>query len=58
MIGQAVNLASRVEGLCSKLEKKTLASEAFADNVKGEMEFVGEYDLKGFSNNQKIYSLK
>ena len=58
VIGQAVNLASRVEGLCSKLEKKTLASEAFADNVKGEMEFVGEYDLKGFSNNQKIYSLK
>lgn len=58
VIGQAVNLASRIEGLCSTLDKKTLASEEFANNVKGKMEFVGEHELKGFSNNQKIYSLK
>lgn len=58
VIGQAVNLASRIEGLCSKLEKKSLASEAFANSVKYEMEYVGDYELKGFSNNQKIYSLK
>lgn len=58
VIGQAVNLASRIGGLCSTIEKKTLASEAFANNVKDEMRCIGTFELKGFSNSQNIYSLK
>ncbi|MBF0278164.1 MAG: adenylate/guanylate cyclase domain-containing protein [SAR324 cluster bacterium] len=58
VIGQAVNLASRTEGLCSKLEKKTLTSQAFAEFVNEKLDFEGEFELKGFTKNQCIYSLK
>jgi len=58
VIGQAVNLASRLEGLCGRLGKRTLTSETFANYLEEEdLAFLGEYELKGFSKPQRIFSL-
>lgn len=58
VIGQSVNLASRIEGLCGKLGKQTLTSEPFANYMKEKLTFIGEYKLEGFTKNQKIFLLK
>lgn len=58
VIGQAVNLTSRLEGLCGRLGKRTITSETFANNLeKEDLAYLGEYELKGFSKPQKIFSL-
>ena len=47
VLGQAVNIAARIEGLCSKHNRRILFSEDFADRLPGSTEFVAEETLKG-----------
>ena len=55
-IGSAVNLASRIEGLCASLGRQALVSEEFASFCECELEFAGEHTIKGFAEPQKIYA--
>jgi adenylate cyclase len=47
IIGPAVNLASRIEGLCGKLGEPILASEAFVALEGGAWESCGKFEVKG-----------
>jgi len=56
-IGAAVNLASRIEGLTGKLDKRVLVSEALAKATTVPTCSVGEFELKGVSGKQTVYEL-
>jgi adenylate cyclase len=58
VIGPAVNLASRLEGLTKQLGKTVLLSRAFADFVKGDfdLERVGEYPVRGFNEPVELFA--
>ena len=57
VIGQAVNLASRIESLCGKLQRRTLASAELAGLVGEGLEAVGVFPLKGIAEPQQVYGL-
>ncbi len=60
VIGDAVNIASRVESLTSKLGVDILITESLYQLVKAEIEvvYMGEHHLKGRQENQvSLYSL-
>jgi adenylate cyclase len=56
VIGTAVNLASRIEGLCSRLARPILVSQAFADCLPHAWESHGPFELKGLTDKQRVYS--
>jgi len=56
-IGPAVNLASRIEGLCKGLNRPLLASKAFASPCGSMLVPLGKFDLAGFPEPQEIYGL-
>ncbi len=57
VIGEAVNLTSRIAGMCGVLKKAVLASEEFAREVGVRWENIGEHKLKGFANPRNIYAI-
>lgn len=58
VIGQAVNLTSRLEGLCSELHRTILVSEGFASNIAGNvLQSVGEFQLKGVVKPQQVFAM-
>jgi adenylate cyclase len=57
VIGQAVNLASRLESLCGRIGRRTLASSELAGLADGELSPVGEFELKGFPGKHAVYGL-
>jgi len=56
-IGPAVNLASRIEGLCKGLNRPLLASKAFASPCGSSLVPLGQFQLAGFPEPQEIYGL-
>ena len=56
-IGPAVNLASRIEALAGRLGRALLMSAEFASNVPRGVASVGEHELKGVAQRQKVYEL-
>lgn len=56
-IGPAVNLAARIESLAGRLDRSLLMSAEFASNVPGGVASVGEHELKGVAQRQKVYEL-
>ncbi len=56
-IGSAVNLASRIEGLTSKLGKNALLSEALAASLDRKTRLIGSFELKGFAEPHAVYEL-
>ena len=56
VIGPAVNLASRIQGLCRPLARPLLVSEAFAHAAGAECEDLGPRALKGVSTEVRIFS--
>ncbi|TGK46533.1 adenylate/guanylate cyclase domain-containing protein [Leptospira bouyouniensis] len=60
VIGDTVNTASRVEGLCKGLQKNLLITEntanLLADSIRDQLQSEGEYELKGRESKEKIYS--
>ncbi len=57
VIGDAVNISSRIAGLCGKLGKAVLASEEFAREVDIHWRDLGDHDLKGVSKKRKIFAI-
>lgn len=56
-IGPAVNLASRIEGLTGKLDKRVLLSEELAKSTSLPTRAVGRFELKGVSGSQEVFEL-
>ena len=56
-IGPAVNLASRIQGLCRGLNRPLLASKAFASPCGSMLVPLGKFELAGFPEPQEIYGL-
>jgi adenylate cyclase len=56
VMGPAVNMTSRLEGLTKENGRNLLMSEEFADHLDGNPELVGEYSLKGIQQKQKVYT--
>lgn len=58
VIGRAVNLAARIEGLCGKLGLPVLLSAAFAKWVQAPTIAVGDFELKGIPGEQSVFRLQ
>jgi adenylate cyclase len=56
VIGPAVNLAARIEGLCRDLGRSVLLSKGFVDASGVAAEPLGAFSLKGLSGEQQIYA--
>jgi adenylate cyclase len=49
VVGEAVNLASRIEGMCKTLDQPALCSAAFAERIEAATRPLGDHALKGIS---------
>jgi len=47
VLGQAVNIAARIEGLCGRLDRPVLFSQDFADHLAAPTQLVAQEILKG-----------
>ncbi len=57
VLGQAVNIASRIEGLCSRLGEPILFSEAFAERLAEPSAVVADETLKGQEGTFRIFTV-
>jgi len=55
VIGNAVNLAARIESLCGKLGKEILISKEIANLFPEQTRSIGSFELKGFSDSKEIF---
>ncbi len=55
-IGPAVNLASRLEGLTSKLARPVIVSREFAQITTRPMESLGSFELKGVEGATEVFA--
>lgn len=56
VIGPAVNLASRLEGLCGRLDRPTVTSAHFANQVSAGLVSLGDFALKGIQTPQTVFT--
>jgi adenylate cyclase len=56
VIGPAVNLVSRVEGLCKELEHSILATAAFAEHLPSDLVSIGPHILRGFAEPVELFA--
>ncbi len=56
VIGPAVNTAARLEGTCSKIERRLVASSEFASAVGDSLVRAGDVELKGLEGRHPIYT--
>ncbi len=56
VIGPAVNLASRIEGLTRDLSRPILVSAAFAALHGGRFEDLGRFQMKGIAGEQAVFA--
>jgi adenylate cyclase len=57
VIGPDVNLVSRIERLCRELDRSLIMSEAFAHCLEHSMWELGAFELRGFSQMQRLFEL-
>ena len=56
VLGQAVNIAARIEGLCSQIQAPLLFSQEFADRLAEQGNVVAEQSLKGHDSRFRIFT--
>ncbi|MBX6321260.1 MAG: adenylate/guanylate cyclase domain-containing protein [Rhodospirillaceae bacterium] len=57
VIGPAVNLVTRIEGLCPVLGRPLLTSARFASPCGSKLVSLGRYPLRGISEEQEVFGL-
>jgi adenylate cyclase len=58
VIGPAVNLTTRLEGLCRVLEHEVLISDSFAcDCAAGALRSLGRHELRGIARPVEVFAL-
>jgi adenylate cyclase len=57
VIGPAVNLVARLQGLCAGLGRRVLLSAAFAELLDDGVVALGEHELKGIARPQPVFGL-
>ena len=57
VVGQAVNVASRVQELCKKLDQKLLMTRRVAHSVTGKAQFVGSYSVRGVADPIDVFNV-
>ena len=57
VIGVAVNLASRIEGLCSRLDQRLLVSDEVARIAGRQHVSVGAFELKGVDGATRVHTV-
>ena len=58
VIGPAVNLVSRIEGLCNRLDRNVLTSAEFAAACGSRLMSVGWHPVKGLNHPIEVYGFK
>lgn len=56
VLGQSVNIASRVEAFCGRLDEPVLMSDTVAQAVGSQMRHVGEHTLKGVAEPMPLFA--
>jgi adenylate cyclase len=56
VIGQTVNLAARLAGLCSRLDRPLLVSRAFARQLPDEAESLGVHQIRGLPDPEEVFT--
>ena len=56
-IGPAVNVASRLEGLTGKLDRRVVVSSELAAHVRVPLEDLGTFELKGVPDPQRVFTI-
>jgi len=56
VIGEAVNLAARIEAVCSKIDEKVLMSSDFAGALNQERRRCGEFEFKGVPHPVAVFA--
>ncbi|MCZ6863146.1 MAG: adenylate/guanylate cyclase domain-containing protein, partial [Alphaproteobacteria bacterium] len=56
VIGPAVNLAARIEGLCRELGQTVILSEEFAQASGSDFESLGKHKLKGLAESRQVFA--
>ncbi|HVC51644.1 MAG TPA: adenylate/guanylate cyclase domain-containing protein [Stellaceae bacterium] len=57
VIGPDVNLTSRIERLCRKLDRSLIMSQKFAERLHQPVWEIGHFELRGFSKMQRVFEL-
>ncbi len=57
VIGPAVNLVTRLEGLCAGLGRRLVASARFASPCGSRLRSIGCHSLRGVADPQEVYAL-
>ena len=57
VIGPAVNLATRIEGVCKIVKRRPLMSGAFVEAAGCSADPVGRFELKGIATPQEVFAL-
>lgn len=57
VIGPAVNLATRIEGLCAELDQPLLSSRQFASVCGSRLRSLGRHHVRGFDEPQEVFGL-
>ena len=58
VIGRAVNLASRLEGLCGRLDEPLVVSEAVALRSRRALRPIGDFTFKGIPDPARVFGLR
>lgn len=58
VIGPAVNLVNRIEGLCKTLDRTVLTSAAFARHCPEHLETLGRHEVKGVKDQVEVFGLR
>ena len=57
VIGSAVNMASRFEGLAKRLKRRMVVTQAVAEKMPLQFEHLGDYAVRGVTDEQSVFGL-